>query len=148
MHTIVRFLTALRQRTDQETLEEFVILCLRRLLDREDGELRRMLVHPHLKWGCVEYQHLRCDCVADCEPFIASQKLILMPSTLQTWRDWDPYRTLCSYVWLFFAFRKLYPCFYIIVRVRIKITLKIDPAIKIIIGNGDGSLHCWKFLFQ
>ena len=49
MHTIVRFLTALRQRTDQETLEEFVILCLRRLLDREDGELRRMLVHPHLK---------------------------------------------------------------------------------------------------
>ena len=35
MHTIVRFLTALRQRTDQETLEEFVILCLRRLLDKE-----------------------------------------------------------------------------------------------------------------
>ena len=43
MHTIVRFLTALRLRTDQETLEEFVILCLRRLLDREDGELRWML---------------------------------------------------------------------------------------------------------
>ena len=43
MHTIVRFLTALRLRTDQETLEQFVILCLRRLLDREDCELRWML---------------------------------------------------------------------------------------------------------
>ena len=49
MHTIVRFLTALRQRTDQETLEEFVILCMRRLLDREDSKLSRMLVHPYLE---------------------------------------------------------------------------------------------------
>ena len=32
---MVRFLTALRLRTDQETLEEFVILCMRRLLDKE-----------------------------------------------------------------------------------------------------------------
>ena len=36
MHTIVRFLTALRLRTDQETLEEFVLLCLRRLLNKEE----------------------------------------------------------------------------------------------------------------
>ena len=43
MHTMVRFLTALRLRTDQETLEEFVIHALRCLFDREDGELRRML---------------------------------------------------------------------------------------------------------
>ena len=35
MHTIVRFLTALRLRTDQETLEEFVLLCLHRLLNKE-----------------------------------------------------------------------------------------------------------------
>ena len=49
MHTTVRFLTALRLRTDQETLEQFVILCLRRLLDREDSKLRRMLVHPYLE---------------------------------------------------------------------------------------------------
>ena len=43
LHTMVRFLTALRLRTDQETLEEFVIHALRCLFDREDGELRRML---------------------------------------------------------------------------------------------------------
>ena len=43
MHTMVRFLTALRLRTDQETLEEFAIHALRCLFDREDGELRRML---------------------------------------------------------------------------------------------------------
>lgn len=43
MHTMVRFLTALRLRTDQETLEEFVIRALRYLLDKEDDELRRML---------------------------------------------------------------------------------------------------------
>lgn len=43
MHTMARFLTALRLRTDQETLEEFVIHCLRSLLDKEDSELRRML---------------------------------------------------------------------------------------------------------
>ncbi|MBQ8867130.1 MAG: hypothetical protein IJ013_05350 [Bacteroidaceae bacterium] len=42
MHTMVRFLAALRQRTDQETLEEFVIHALRSLLDKGDGELRRM----------------------------------------------------------------------------------------------------------
>ena len=36
MHTTVRFLTALRLRTDQETLERFVILCLRRLFDKEE----------------------------------------------------------------------------------------------------------------
>ena len=36
MHTTVRFLTALRLRTDQETLEEFALLCLRRLLDKEE----------------------------------------------------------------------------------------------------------------
>ena len=36
MRTMMRFLTALHQCTDQETLEEFVILCLRRLLDREE----------------------------------------------------------------------------------------------------------------
>ena len=35
MHTMVRFLTALRLRTDQETLEEFVIHSLRNLLDKE-----------------------------------------------------------------------------------------------------------------
>ena len=34
MHTMVRFLAALRQRTDQETLEEFVIHALRCLLDK------------------------------------------------------------------------------------------------------------------
>lgn len=43
MHTMVRFLAALRQRTDQETLEQFVLHCLRSQLDKEDGELRRML---------------------------------------------------------------------------------------------------------
>lgn len=36
MHTMVRFLTALRLHTDLETLEQFVIHCLRRLLDREE----------------------------------------------------------------------------------------------------------------
>lgn len=39
MHTMVRFLTALHLRTDQETVEQFVIHCLRRLLDREDGAI-------------------------------------------------------------------------------------------------------------
>lgn len=43
MHTMARFLTALRLRTDQETLEQFVLHCLRSLLDKEDSELRRML---------------------------------------------------------------------------------------------------------
>ncbi|MBQ8867131.1 MAG: hypothetical protein IJ013_05355 [Bacteroidaceae bacterium] len=43
MHTMVRFLAALRQRTDQETLEEFVIHALRCLLEGEDSELRKML---------------------------------------------------------------------------------------------------------
>ena len=36
MHTMVRFLTALRLRTDQETLEEFVIRALHCLLDKEE----------------------------------------------------------------------------------------------------------------
>ena len=36
MHTTMRFLTALRLRTDQETLEQFVILCMRRLFDKEE----------------------------------------------------------------------------------------------------------------
>ena len=38
MHTMVRFLTALRLRTDQETLEEFVIHALRGLFDREEAQ--------------------------------------------------------------------------------------------------------------
>ena len=36
MHTMVRFLTALRLRTDQETLEEFAIHALRCLFDKEE----------------------------------------------------------------------------------------------------------------
>ena len=36
MHTMVRFLAALRLRTDQETLEEFVIHALRCLFDKEE----------------------------------------------------------------------------------------------------------------
>lgn len=43
MHTTVRFLTALRLNTDQETLEKFVIKCLRSLLDEEDSKLKRIL---------------------------------------------------------------------------------------------------------
>lgn len=49
MHIVVRFLTALRLRTDQETLEEFVIRALRCQLDKEDSELRRMLERG--EWG-------------------------------------------------------------------------------------------------
>ena len=36
MHTMVRFQPSLRKRTDQETLEEFVIHALRCLFDREE----------------------------------------------------------------------------------------------------------------
>lgn len=43
MHTTVRFLTALRLRTDQETLEQFVLRALRCLFEGEDCELRWML---------------------------------------------------------------------------------------------------------
>ncbi len=37
MYTMVRFLVALRLRTDQETLEQFVIRALRCLFDKEEG---------------------------------------------------------------------------------------------------------------
>ena len=36
MHTMMRFLAALRLRTDQETLEQFVIRALRCLFDKEE----------------------------------------------------------------------------------------------------------------
>ena len=39
------------------------------------------------KTKMCKYQYLRCNCVADNEPFIASQMLILMTFTLQTWKD-------------------------------------------------------------
>lgn len=43
MRTMMRFLIALRLRTDQETVEWFVLRCLRCLLDKEDDVLEWML---------------------------------------------------------------------------------------------------------
>ena len=58
-----------------------------------------------------KYQHLRCNCVTDSEPFIASQTLILMTFTLQTWKDGAT--LLC----LFYYF-KVFPSFSILVGVH------------------------------